>query len=427
MKFPKLARIALCAGVLMFSSSAALAKKPAKVVNEYPNATRVDPKAVMSASESRDLSKAADLVNDGKDDQALPLIEKALAGKKVGGYAEAFAQQLLGRIYWDQDKEEQALAATSKAIELNALPNNSHFALMYQLAQMQVQSEKYAEALKTLDRFKTEAGVETPEQIALLGNIYYRLDKYPEAIDAMKRAIAASDKPQESWNQILIASMFELDQYAEAADIVKAQLAKSPDDVKLIKQLATIYINDDKYPQAIDVLSKAKEKGLIASKEDYLQLAKLYANAEKPKEAAATLKEGMANGKLSSDFEVNKLLGDVCSQAEDDACAIEAYGKASAQSTDGNVDYQLGYMLFYADRGAEAKVALERAIKKGGLSQEGEAYLILGDIESYANNDTAALAAWRKAQAFPSAKTMADQRIKVIGSGVKLKRPGKTK
>lgn len=427
MKFPKLARIALCAGVLMFSSSAALAKKPAKVVNEYPNATRVDPKAVMSASESRDLSKAADLVNDGKDDQALPLIEKALAGKKVGGYAEAFAQQLLGRVYWDQDKEEQALAATSKAIELNALPNNSHFALMYQLAQMQVQSEKYAEALKTLDRFKTEAGVETPEQIALLGNIYYRLDKYPEAIDAMKRAIAASDKPQESWNQILIASMFELDQYAEAADIVKAQLAKSPDDVKLIKQLATIYINDDKYPQAIDVLSKAKEKGLIASKEDYLQLAKLYANAEKPKEAAATLKEGMANGKLSSDFEVNKLLGDVCSQAEDDACAIEAYGKASAQSTDGNVDYQLGYMLFYADRGAEAKVALERAIKKGGLSQEGEAYLILGDIESYANNDTAALAAWRKAQAFPSAKTMADQRIKVIGSGVKLKRPGKTK
>lgn len=427
MKFPKLAHIALCAAVLVFSSSAVLAKKQDKAVNEYPNSTRSNPKAVMSTSEGRDLSKAAELINDGKDDEALPLIEKVLAGKKLGKYAEAFAQQLLGRVYWDQDKEAQALAATSEAIKLDALPNNSHFGLIYQLAQMQVQSEKYAEALQTLEQFKTEAGTETADQMALLGNIYYRLDKYQEAVDAMKRAIAASDKPQDSWNQILIASLFELENYAEAANIIKAQLAKSPDDVKLINQLAKIYINDDKYPQAIEILGKAKEKGLINNKEDYLQLAKLYANAEKPKESAATIKEGIASGILSQDYEVSKLLGDVCSQAEDDACAIEAYTKASAQSTDGNVDYQLGYLLFYAERGAEAKVALQRAITKGGLKQQGEAYILLGDIESYADNEAAALAAWEKAQAFPSAKTMAEQRIKAVRSGVKLKRSGSKK
>ena len=84
-------------------------------------------------------------------------------------------------------------------------------------------------------------------------------------------------------------------------------------------------------------------------------------------------------------------------------------------------------MLFYADRGAEAKVALERAIKKGGLRQEGEAYVILGDVESYSDNEAAALAAWQKAQAFPSTKAMADQRIKAIRSGVKLKRSSKSK
>ncbi|MBL0223748.1 MAG: hypothetical protein IPQ17_13680 [Xanthomonadales bacterium] len=427
MNLPKLARIALGAALLVFSSSAVLAKKSDKAENEYPNATRSEPKTSMSASESRDLSKAADLVNDGENDKALPLIEKVLAGRKVGTYAQAFAQQLLGRVYWDQEQEEQALAATSKAIELDALPNNAHFGLMYQLAQMQVQTEKYADALKTLDRFKSETGVENPDQIALLGNIYYRLEKYQEAADTMKRAIAASSEPKESWNQILMASLFELDQYGEAAKVIQAQLAKTPDDIKLIKQLATVYINDDKYPQAIEVLSKAKEKGLITSQEDYVQLAKLYANAEKPKESAATLKEGIASGKVTPDYEVNKLLGDVCGQAEDEACAIDAYQKASAQSTDGNADYQLGYMLFYADRGAEAKVALERAIKKGGLRQEGEAYVILGDVESYSDNEAAALAAWQKAQAFPSTKAMADQRIKAIRSGVKLKRSSKSK
>ncbi|MFZ1224733.1 MAG: hypothetical protein WAR01_16020, partial [Dokdonella sp.] len=234
MNLPKLARIALGAALLVFSSSAVLAKKSDKAENEYPNATRSEPKTNMSSSESRDLSKAADLVNDGENDKALPLIEKVLAGRKVGAYAQAFAQQLLGRVYWDQEQEEQALAATSKAIELDALPNNAHFGLMYQLAQMQVQTEKYAEALKTLDRFKSETGVESPDQIALLGNIYYRLEKYQEAADTMKRAIAASSEPKESWNQILMASLFELDQYAEAAKVIEAQLAKTPDDIKLI-------------------------------------------------------------------------------------------------------------------------------------------------------------------------------------------------
>jgi tetratricopeptide (TPR) repeat protein len=425
MKFLKLARIALCAAVLVFSSAAVLAAKKDKVENEYPNATRVEPKASMSSREQRDLSKATDLVNDGKNDEALPLIEKALENKKIGPYAEAFAQQLLARIYWDQEKEDQAIAATARAIELDSLPNNAHFGLMYQLAQFQVQTEKYQDALATLARFKKETGSETADQLALLGNIYYRLDKYQEAADTMKRAIAASDEPKESWNQILMASLFELDQYDEAAKVVKEQLAKNPKDIKLLKQLATIYVNNDQYPQAIEVLSKAKNEGLIASAEDYVQLAKLYANADKPKEAAATLKEGMDKGIVPSSYDNNKLLGDVCSQAEDDPCAIDAYGKASAQSTDGNVDYQLGYMLFYSERGPEAKEALTRALQKGGLRQEGEAYVLLGDIESYANNDAAALAAWRKAEGFPSTKAMAAQRIKAVQSGVKLKRTGK--
>lgn len=425
MKFFKLARIALCAAVLVFSASALQAAKKEEQENKYPNATRVNPKATMSSREQRDLSKATDLVNDGKDDEAMPLIEKALENKKIGPYAEAFAQQLLARVYWDLEKEDQAIAANKRAIELDALPNNTHFDLMYQLAQFQVQTEKYDDALATLARFKKETGSESADQLALLGNIYYRLDKFQEAADTMKKAIAASPEPKESWNQILMASLFELDQYDEAAKVVKEQLAKNPKDIKLLKQLATIYVNNDQYPQAIEVLSKAKNEGLIASSEDYLQLTKLYANADKPKEAAATLREGVTKGIVSENFETNKLLGDVCSQAEDDACAIEAYGKASAQSTDGNIDYQLGYMLFYSERNAEAKVALERAIKRGGLRQEGEAYVLLGDIESYSGNDAAALAAWRKAEGFPSAKTMAAQRIKAVQSGVKLKRTGK--
>ena len=166
---------------------------------------------------------------------------------------------------------------------------------------------------------------------------------------------------------------------------MQQQMQKNPSDKKLLNQLATIYIQADKPQQALDLMAKAKSQGLITTSEDYMQLAKLYAAADKYKEASATLKEGIDKGILKPSFDVYKLQGDVCTQAEDDACAIEAYTKASPQAKDGNVDYQLGYLLFYSDRSKDAAEALSRAITKGGLRQEGEAYLLRGDAENDLN------------------------------------------
>ena len=422
MKFSAIARSALCASILLMSATAFAAKKGSKEVNEFPNATRAEPKAMMSEREQRDLSKAGDFVNDGKGDQAMPIIDKVLGASKLSKYAEAYALQLKGRVYWDADNEAEALAATIKAIETDALPNAQHFGLMYQVVQMYVQDEKYDEALTWLDRWEKATGQTTADALALKSNVFYRLERYEDAIATMKQALANTDTPNESWNQILMASYYELDQYDEAAALVQQQLAKNPDDFRLMKQLATIYVNGDKYPQAIEVLSKAKSKGLITSNDDYLQLAKLYANADKPAEAAETIKEGLDKGTVKPSLESYRLLGDVCSQKDDDACTIDAYSKASPFATDGNVDYQLGYYLYYADRVSEAKEALTRAISRGGLRQEGEAYVMRGDALSELNDNAGAMADWRKAATFPSAKVMAEQRIKAATTGVKLKR-----
>lgn len=421
MKFPRFSRTIVCALALALVSATAFAAKP-KQENEYPNATRKEPKTDISERDSKDLSKAADLAGDGKGDEARALIEKVLGNSRASGYAKAYAHQLLGRIYWDEDKEDQAIAELKTGIELDALPNASQFQTIYQVAQMQVQGEKYADALASLEQWEKLTGKTTPEELALKGNIYYRLEKFQEAVDAMKRAIATAEKPNDSWTQILMASYFELDQYGEAATIVEQQLAKDPSNIKLIKQLATIYIQADNYPKALDVLAKARAGGLITSGDDYMQLAKLYLNAEKPKDAIETLKEGLDKGIVQPSYEVYKLQGDLYAQADNDAAAIEAYTKASPLATDGNADYQLGYMLFYADRASEAKAALGRALSKGGLRQEGEAYLLRGDAENELGEAAAAMADWQKALAFPSAKPMAEQRIKAAKTGVKLKR-----
>ncbi len=223
-----------------------------------------------------------------------------------------------------------------------------------------------------------------------------------------------------------MASYFGLDKYDEAAVVVQQQLDKDPKNKKLVNQLATIYIQGDKPQKALDLMAKAKGQGLFTTGDDYVQLAKLYAMASKPKDAAATMQEGFAKGVIPASFESYKLQGDVCAQAEEDACAIDGYSKASPLAKDGNVDYQLGYLLFYSNKSKEAVDTLNRAISKGGLTQIGEAYLLRGDAENDLDQHAPATADWNKAAGYPSTKAMAEQRLKAAKSGVKIKR-AKTK
>ncbi|WP_300621590.1 tetratricopeptide repeat protein [Dokdonella sp.] len=426
MKLSKWIPAAICTLGLVLAGGAALAKD-SKKANEYPNATRQEPKPEMSSSEQRDLSKAADLIGDGKDAEAQPLVEKVLSSSRPSKYGTSFAHQLLGQIYYDQDKNAEALAEYKKALETEGLPNAQHFSVLYNVAQLQMQDEKYQEALATLDQWEKLTGKQTADEFAMKANIYYRLDQFQPAVDTMKKAMSMTDKPNDSWMQILMASYFELNQYDQAAQIVQDQLAKDPGNKKLLNQLATIYIQGDKPQQALDVMAKAKSQGLVTTGDDYVQLAKLYASADKPKDAAATMKEGFAKNLLPATYDNYKLLGDVCTQSEDDPCALDAYSKASPMAKDGNVDFQLGYLLFYSDKSKDAVEALSRAISRGSLRQEGEAYLLRGDAENDLGQSSAAMADWQKSLGYPSTKSMAEQRIKAAKGGVKINRPTKKK
>ena len=424
MKLSKWLPATVCVVSLLMAGSVFAKDKAAP--DEYPNATRVAPKIDMSSSEQRLLNKAADLVNDNKSAEAQPIVEKILSNERASNYAKAFAHQLQAQIYYDQDKSAQAIVEYRKAVDANALPNTPQFQIIYTIAQLQLQDEKYQDSLATISEWEKLSGKVTADELALKANAYYRLDQYQQAIDTMKKAIAiGGSKQSDSWNQILMASYFALDKYDEAAAIVQQQLDKDPTNKKLINQLATVYIQGDKQQKALDLLAKAKSQGLITTGDDYLQLAKLYAAADKPKDAAATMKEGFAKGVIQPSFDNYKLQGDVCTQAEDDPCAIEGYTKASPLAKDGNIDYQLGYLLFYSDKSKEAIDTLNRAISKGGLRQEGEAYLLRGDAENDLDQSAAAKADWNKAAGYPSTKTMAAQRLKAASGGVKIKRSKK--
>ncbi|UXI68425.1 tetratricopeptide repeat protein [Tahibacter amnicola] len=393
--------------------SRSASKKGAEQANAYPHANRVDPKTSMPSGLGTKLNKVNDLVADGKGDDALPIIDDVLDDKKLTPYAHAFALYLRSNIKWDKEDGAGAIEDLAKAIELDALPNANHFPAIYTLAQFQLQEEKYSESIASIDKYIAQSGDNKPEALAIKGNALYRMEKYNEAIEVMKQAVAASDKPQESWSQILMASYYESNQYGEAAKIIEAQLAKNPSDKKLIQQLASVYVNGDTPEKALKLLSDAKGRGLITTSDDYKLLAQLYGQADKPAEGAALLEEGFQKGAVQPTYEMYKLLGDSYALADNEDKAIEAYGKASPLAKDGEADFLRGQMLVNAQRWAEAKDSMTKALQRG-VKRQGAAYVLLGNAENELGNKSAAIAAMEKAHGYEETRKMSETWLKMI-------------
>ena len=403
----KLVLLVLFAGLL--ATSTALAQRGKKEDKEplYPNATRSEPDEGASRSMAPKLEKLQDAYHDEKYDQAQQIADEIVGHKRANAYDKSFATQVLAHVAVEQDDYPKAITLMQQALELNGLPNDQHYQMMYQVAQMQLAEEQYDPALQTLERFATETRADDPKIMALRGNAYYRIEKYDQAVEQLKAAIDASDKPEESWLQLLMATYFEMDKPAEAAAIAEQLVARKPDDKTLIRNLSSIYLQAEQNDKAVQVLEDAKARGLLTEASDYEQLYKLYYFVEKEDQAIATINEGLASGVLPPSVEVYRIVGDAHYFAERLPQAAEAYGKGAEIATDGEMDFLRARILYELDRFAEAKAAAQKALDRG-VKRPGDAYLILGGAEFGLDNKAGAIAAYQQAAKHPESKTVAE-------------------
>lgn len=417
--------------LLAFGAGDALAQRNKKEENEFPNATRSEPRTLkISESNSKKINEAYALLDEGEDAKAREILQGILDNERSSPYEKALCLQGLSQILYNEDDIAGAIEANEKAIALDGLDNKSHFNLVYQVAQMNLMDERYDGALAAIDRWTALTGKETPEALALKGNALYRLERYPEASAAMQKAIDLSPEPSDTWQQILVASYYDAENFPEAAKAAEAILAKDPSKKTVARQLASIYIEMEQGDKAIAVLEAAKSRGLLTDAADLRQLFQLYNYVEKPAEAARTINEGLAAGILKEDFDTLKGLGDswvlTAQLAADESAqqkeafdkAIEAYGRASPVAKDGEMDFVRAQLLIQEkERFAEGKAAMSQALSRGGLKREGEAYILLGNAEAELGNQKAAIAAYEKARTFPGTKAMAESWLRNTRGG----------
>lgn len=411
----QIAAVALLSLLIALPAAAARKEKPAeKAEPMFPKATRAEPSIKPSSRVLSKLNKMIELSHEDDVDKTFKAAEEVLNHKSSGAYERAMAAQVMAIGWLDRDDYPKAIEAFERAISENGLPNDSHLQIMFQIAQLHVAEENYETALQWMDRFLAESGSDKPEHQVIRGNALYRMERYPEAIATLKGAIDASSEPQDGWYQMLMACYFETEQLEEAASVAETLLAKKPDDLALIRNLASIYINADLNDKAVAVLENAKAKGLLTEERDYRQLYQIYHYAEREAEAIATIEEGLASGALPPSLETYRALGEANYFAERIPQAIEAYQKAVPFAENGEIALNLARVLTEEDRWAEAKTAVNEALAKG-VKRPGDAYIILGAVEFGLNNRDAAIAAYKEAAKYPETETMAKTWLRSAG------------
>ena len=332
----------------------------------YPDATREEPKAKGAAKAQAKLQKLVSVYQ--KDDYAATRTQadELLANPAANDYDKAVAAQLASQAAYNLDDTPATIAYLKQALQLNALDNNNHYQLMYMLAQVQLQEDQYAEGLSTLDRYLAETKSKKPEDLALKGQGLYQAERYAEAIPALKQAIETSPEPKDNWQQLLMASYAETGQSADAIQMAEKIAAKAPADKKAQMNLATVYLQADKFDKAAVVLEKLRTAGQMTDEKDYRQLYTTYANMDgKEKEVIAVINDGMQKGVLKPDQQTYLALAQSYYYSDQIAPAIEAWKKAAPLSKDGETYLNLAKVLWQEDRIPEAKQAAKSALEKG--------------------------------------------------------------
>ena len=361
----------------------------------------------------RQLSDIYRLVDEEQYDEAREDLRTMLDRAGRDAYLQAILNQALAQVEWERGRLEAALGYFETALQLDALPDSAHYAVLYQVAQLSYMSDRLDEALDYLRLWFCSVPAERATAAAwvLRASILSRQGEFAGALDAIDAAIDLENSPPESWYQLKLAAEYELEQYERAVTTLETLLARWPERKSYWTRLAQTHYVLGQDQQALVAQALAHRQGLLDESPDILFLAGLYSKLQLPYQAALVLEQGLRDGFLAANRNQWAQVAESWHAAGELERALAAWESAGQVATDGLTDLHRGYLLNDLERWAAALEALNRALVRGGLDdrQAGEAYLLRGMARLRLGDLEAAAADWERAGRFDSSREAARQ------------------
>jgi tetratricopeptide (TPR) repeat protein len=402
---------AALAALLAIGGRCAAASEPKKDpgAREHRNVT-------VSPQIGERLIKANDLLDDGKLDDALDLIDDTSKSRRLEPPDVAQLHRFRGYILVSKGMSEEAAAEFEKSLAQDALDASAEQAMTYSLAQIYTQLDRYDRALELIEAWF--AGTDEPKADAyfLKASILVQQENFDAALEPATTAVATSPQPRESWLQLLAAIHFQRQDFPALATVLERLVEMAPATKRYWVQLATIQNHLGADAQALATLRAAHQAGLLTEDQELRQLARLLFMRELPFECATVLEAGLAAGTVKADAESYRLTANCFIAARDDDRAIGPLAKAGELAADGEMYMLLGQLHLQRDQFEPARDVLGKALAKAKPEQRGPAHLLLGVAQLGSDRFEDAERAFRAAQSDDKVRGAAESYLKFLES-----------
>jgi tetratricopeptide (TPR) repeat protein len=388
------------AGALLLAACLELA---ALDVVAGPSSTRA-----LSPQVYQRLSEVQELMGQGEYAAAEQRLNRLLPELAPRGYEKAVGLQMLALTQGARQRYRQAAQSLAASVALEVLPEDAQQQARYDLAQLYLAADMPAQAVPVIETWFQQAEQPAAAAYFLLGTAYVQSKQYRKAISPLQRAIETAQSPDESWFQTLLATHYELADYQSCAKVLESMVRLFPER-DYWQQLAGVYLLLHRDERALTVLELAHRQQRLQREQDLLQLAQLYLAQDIPFKAAQLLDTAMQSGAVAASADNLELLAGAWAQARERSKAIAAYQRALRAGAKAQLGLYLAELYIEDEHWEQAAATVETLLKRGGLSDPGDAWLLLGIARYESSAFDAARSAFNEAARYKDASAAARQ------------------
>ena len=358
----------LLAVLLAGSAGAEETKKNADGQREAPQ---------LGAAVGKQINDAIELLNAKNRGGAKAAIGK-LKLENLSPFERSRVEQILASIDNDSENFGGAAQHLAAALEAGGLTGDEALQVKFQIAQLYLAQDKWQDGAAALEEWFKVAPTPNAAAYYMLAMAYYQQNDYAHALPPAEKAVQASNKPQPSWTQLLLALYLHLEKWDKAVPLVTAQVRNAPHDKAGWQQLASIYGQQQLHDRALVVTELMDYAGHLSTPEEYLRVAEQLSYAKNPYRAASFLTDAVAQQKIKADAAIYQKIANAWLAAREYDKAVAPMQRAFELSGDANVGARIGEIHLQRNDWPAAEAAAHQALAKGGLKDRSRAALNLG-------------------------------------------------
>jgi len=292
-------------------------------------------------------------------------------------YDAALIEQAWGYLSISLEDYDGAVRHFHEALKNGLLPPAVNNQLRFVLIQVYARQDRYKEAGVLLERWLQDNPKPSADTLLLIARIVVERPAQDSAIDYLQRVIAQASPPREEWYQILLGVYLKTERWNQATNLLKRMIRNFPRTAAYWAQLASVHMQAGQEREALATLRLAHSRGKLEA-EVIIQLVRLGLYLGAPLEAAQTLQRALQRGRVADSAIHWRLLADSWQMAREIPRSVAALEQAQKRSDNGRDSIRAGELLYQAGdlKGAIGK--LKQGIDKGGLTDPGKGFLLLG-------------------------------------------------